>query len=313
MFVRLKDRIAFSGAEGGGGGGAGGSGAAGGGSAGSDAGGQPGGAGQGAGAGGAPLAFAETLPEAIRNEAAFRDIRDLPSLATSYLNAQKLLGVPADQIVRLPGQDDTAGWDQVYAKLGRPEKADGYKFADVKLPDGLKVDDTLKTGYMDAAHKAGLSTRQANSLYEWWNGAMASGFTAQQGQTAQGLAQAEAALKTEWGAAFDQNVQLAKDAINHYGGEKLKAELDANGMANSPELARVMAKIGANLREDGALTGRGGGGGDMKSPAEARQEINALQADKDFAKQYATKGAPGHDDAVARMSRLYAMAYPEQG
>lgn len=266
----------------------------------------------GGSAGAQPVAFAETLPEDIRGEAAFRDIKDLPSLARSYLNGQKLLGVPQDQIVRLPGAEDTAGWDQVYAKLGRPEKADGYKFNDAKLPEGLSIDDSLKSGYMDTAHKVGLSARQASALYDWWNGAMAQGFTAQQGQTAQGLAQAETALKTEWGTAFDQNLQLGEDAIWHYGGEKLSTELKASGLNNNPELIRMMAKIGAGLREDGTLTGRGGSGGDMKSPAEARQEIASLQGDKDFTKQYTDKNAPGHAEAVARMSRLYGMAYPSQ-
>ena len=266
------------------------------------------------GAGGAPppvAAFAESLPEDIRGEAAFKDIKDLGSLAKSYLSAQRMLGVPPDQIVRLPGAEaDAAAWDGVYAKLGRPEKADGYKFADVTLPEGLKIDDGLKGGFQEAAHKAGLSTKQADALYAWWNGEAANRYTAERTQSAAAIQAAETGLRTEWGEAFDQNLAMARQAVDHYGGNELKAELDAKGLANNPRLAKVFAALGKNLQEDGII-GRGGVNGDQHSPGEAQQQISALRADAEFTKAYTQKSHPNHADAVARMQRLYQQAYPQ--
>jgi hypothetical protein len=270
-----------------------------------------GGAASSGGAAPPPVAFAEQLPEDIRGEAAFRDIKDLGGLAKGFLNAQKLLGVPADQLLRLPGAaDDTAAWDGVYAKLGRPEKADAYAFSEVKLPDGMSIDDGLKKGYQDIAHKAGLSTKQADELYKWWNGTMGERFAASQGQTQQQMAAAETALRTEWGQAFDQNVALGRQAVQHYGGEKLLAELEATGLGNHPELAKVFARMGKDLQEDGVI-GAGGGGTGINSPGEARQQISALQKDTTFTKAYTDKRDPGHADAVARMAALYTQAYPQ--
>ncbi len=76
-------------------------------------------------------------------------------------------------------------------------------------------------------------------------------------------------------------------------------------------LARTLAKLGEQLQEDGVL-GRGSASAGGKSPAEAKQEINALLADKAFAGTYSNKRDPGHADAVARMQRLYEMAHPAQ-
>ena len=279
------------------------------------------GAGAGAGAGTASagggaaapvVAFAESLPEAIRGEAAFKDIKSLDALANSYLHAQRMIGVDPSQVLRLPGADDAAAWDAVYGKLGRPEAADKYAFAEVKLPEGMTVDPALQTGYQEAAHKAGLSVKQADALYQWWNAQMGEKFTAQSGQTVQAQTAAIDTLRGEWGAAFDQNVALAKEAVGHYGGEKLKAELDGNGLGNSPELARIFAKLGKNLQEDGVI-GRGGGdGGGINSPGEARQQISALQKDSAFLKSYTDKRDAGHADAVARMQGLYQQAYPQR-
>lgn len=264
----------------------------------------------GAGAAAQP-AFAESLPEAIRGEAAFRDIKSLDALANSYLHAQKLIGADPNQVLRLPAAGDDAAMEGVWTKLGRPEKADGYKFTDTRLPEGMTVDETLKTGFQAAAHKAGLSDKQADGLYQWWNSQVGERFTAGAAETARAHQAAEQGLRQEWGAAFDQNLNNARQAVEHYGGAKLKAELEASGMGNHPELAKVFAKMGANLQEDG-LIGRGGGGGGINSPGEARQQIAGLQQDPVFVKAWTDKKNSGHADAVARMAGLYAQAYPEQ-
>ena len=273
-----------------------------------DDGGSGGGAGAGAGAAGAgagaaPPAFAETLPEDIRGEAAFRDIKDLGTLAKSYLSAQRMVGNP-NAYAKLPtGPDDADGYNALYAKLGRPEAPAGYTLT---AAEGVTVDDALKGSFAEAAHKSGLTPQQAQGLMDWWNGtAKGAGDAAEQARTA-AAEKTVGELKREWGAAYDQNLSYAKQALDHYGGQDLQKELDGNGLGNSPVLARTLAKLGQQLQEDGVI-GKGGSGGSAKSPAEASQEINALLVDPAFTKVYMDKRAPGHADAVARMQRLHEM------
>ena len=54
-----------------------------------------------------PVDFRSSLPEDLREEASLADIKDVGSLAKSYVNAQRMLG----SSIRIPGQD--AGEEQM--------------------------------------------------------------------------------------------------------------------------------------------------------------------------------------------------------
>jgi hypothetical protein len=258
-------------------------------------------------------AFAETLPEKIRGDAAFRDIKNLDALATGYLNAQKLIGkIGADpnSVVALPTGDDTDAWNGLYQKLGRPEKSEGYV---LKAPEGRPYSDgdkAFQSAILPVLHEAGLTQRQLDKIMPAWNElqARATG-TLEASKTAK-VGEATAALKTEWGQAYDERVKLAEDAIPHFGGEEFRDFLVESGLNNDPRLIKALAKFGAGLKEDGVL-GRGDGGGGSHSPAEAQQQINALYADAAFGKVYGDKKAPGHAEAVARMQALFQQAHPD--
>lgn len=263
-------------------------------------------AGAAAGASGAAGAsFADSLPEDIRGEAAFKDIKDLGGLAKGYLHAQKLIGHPPERLLTLPAGDDPKEWDGIWSKLGRPESPEKY---DVKTPDGVKEDPAFKGNFLKQAHQNGLTTKQAKGLYDWYTAELASANAAGKTAAQAKLAEAEGKLKTEWGAAYDQNLTLARQALEHYGDADLKAALN-EGLGNDPRVIKVFAKLGKQLSEDG-LVGKSSGAGAVASPAEAQQQINALKADKAFTQVYLDKRAPGHAEAVERMTRLYAQAYP---
>jgi hypothetical protein len=255
-----------------------------------------------------PAAFAESLPPDLRESPIFKDIKTLDGLARSYASAAKMVGMDKAQVVALPAEGDEAAWKDVYAKLGRPEDAKGYGF---KPPEGVQVDAKLQDSFASTAHELGLSTKQANALYAWWNGQAGEARTATAAQQAAAEQAATATLKTEWGAAYDQNLGLAKNALAHYGNDDVRAELEKSGIGNNPALIKVFAKMGAQLSEDG-LVGKGGsgGGGMINSPAEAKQQIAALRADPAFAKTYTDAKAPGHKEAVDKMAGLYAQAFP---
>jgi hypothetical protein len=269
-------------------------------------GGAGGAAGSGAAGAAAPVAFAETLPEDIRGEAAFRDIKDLGGLAKSYLHAQRLIGRDPSTVLPIPGTDDADGWNTIYTRLGRPEQADGYQLP--APPEGLTENPELKTAFQQAAHKAGLSQRQAADLAAWWNGAMAQTVQGQNGAQQRTEAAGEATLKQEWGAAYDEKLHLARSAMAHYGDEQVIAYYDKTRLGNDPAVLKMFAKIGSQLAEDG-LVGRGEGAG-RASPAEAQQQISGLQKDAAFMKSYMDRRDPGHAAAVQRMQGLYDFAYP---
>lgn len=261
-----------------------------------------------------PKPFAETLPEDIRGEATFKDIKDLGALAKSYHNAQKMLGVPKDQLLRLPTSDKPEDWSPVYEKLGRPAKPDGYT---LKLPEGVVTDPEVLKANFAKAHELGLSQKQLEGMY---------GHMHDQGTAIQARAKADydgkvaasvQALKTEWGAAYDQKMAQARRGIEHYDkeaglkGELMKALEDAN-LINNPGMAKIFQILGSRLGEDPGLTGKASGSEALQSPVEAQQSINALRTDQTFMKNYMNpnKRDPAHIEAVAKMEGLYKIAYP---
>lgn len=317
MFIRYPRAVfASEGAAAGAGAGAAGAGAAGAGAAGAGAAGAgagAAGAGAGAGAGAAPV-FADTLPEDIRTDAVFRDIKDLAGLAKSYHSAAKMVGLDKGKLVTIPNADDAEGWSKTYAALGRPEAADKYVLAPVQGTTFSDADKEFHAAILPGIHEAGLSQRQLDTVIKAWNGYAAKVATTQTEQTTAGLKAAETSLREKWGTAFDERMSLVEQTLGHYAkelglGDALHKEIMALGPAQRPALGQLLAHIGLGLKEDGVL-GRAAGGSGPAAPTEATQQINARYADKGFMAKYGDKKNPGHADAVAEMQRLFEMAHP---
>lgn len=253
--------------------------------------------------------FAEQLPEDIRADAVFKDIKDLNGLAKGYKSAQQMIGIPKDQLLRLPVEGDEASEKEYRTKIGVPEKPDGYK---INFPEGAKVDADFVKGFQEAGHKAGVTPKQAQQIVDWYTSDQAKRGESAGASTAAEAAERVGKLKTEWGAAFDQKVAGAKKAVEHFEAKYpgLKDALERTGLGNEPAFAKFFDGMAANLREDGLLGRADGSAEQIESPVEARQQIAALQQDKNFMKSYQDRRDVGHKAAVGKMEALYQRAYP---
>jgi hypothetical protein len=261
-------------------------------------------------------AFAETLPEAIRAEPAFKDIKDLDGLANGFLHAQKMLGHDPKNLVVMPGPDDKEGQAKLFNRLGRPEKADGYKFEGIKFPEGRELKPEVMGRWRAGAHELGLTEKQATGVLALLGQEVAGGAQSDAAEIAASLEAATANLKTKLGAAYEPTKALAMDALRHYATPEFvqlleNAKVDGIALGDHPGFVDVMGKMGKQLSEDG-LIGKRGAEGQQYSPAEAKQQIAALERDEQFTKSYRNKEAPGHKEAVAKMEGLYKQAYPEE-
>lgn len=265
----------------------------------------------------AAKSFADTLPEDIRAEAAFKDIKDLDGLARGFHGQAKLLGVPKDQLLKLPGPDaDEKALAEVYTRLGRPESAEKYVLKPAEGQQFTETDKAFHAAILPAVHAAGLNQRQLDVITGAWNQYAAKVVEGETARTAAGIEAASAALKADWGAAFPQRLERASMALDHFAGEAkidrkaLGAELERDALGNRPALAKLLDHLGSQLEEDGVLKGRAAGAADLTGPTEAKQQIAALASDAAFQKAYRDKDHPGHADAIKRRAALYEIAYP---
>jgi hypothetical protein len=226
----------------------------------------------------------------------------------SYRNLEKSMGAPADQLLHLPKtEEDTDGWNAVYAKMGRPETAEGYELTGPDMPEGAL---DLTPDLREWAHEAGLSQQQTASIYERYNSRLGELVTEQEQQIEEQAAADEAALKKEWGSAWDENLAAATRFRQRFGIDdatvsKLEQALGLRGVLE------LSAQIGRGLGEHQMPTGKEDGGQDLAfgmTPAAARAKIDDLTLDKEFMDQY----LGGKPQAVARMTRLHTIGHPDE-
>lgn len=223
----------------------------------------------------------------------------LPEIVKSFRNTEQYIGVPADQLVRLPKAGDDKALGTVYDRLGRPADPNAY---DLKLPDTVAPElkpqlDALKP----VMHKIGLNNQQANQLAnELVAMEQASDATAKAEMTARMAADTKA-LRTEWGAAYEKNLSVVEGVAAQLGLDE--AKLVALRTALGPAGAmKMLAGIGAALGEDKFIGAEGGGkfAGAM-SPAQAQAKIDQLKRDSDFT----MKLRNGNAEAKAEWDRLH--------
>jgi hypothetical protein len=215
-----------------------------------------------------------------------------------HFNSEKYMGVPAERLVKIPDWDkaDQVEIDQYYTKNGRPSTPQEYK---IPVPEGAPKE------FADFAagmfHKAGLSARQAEQVATMWNdyATIASAQHAEQQKA--NIASQEAALRREWGHAYEKNDFLAGEAIRKLGWEdsKLKALTAAVGFDTAMKL---FADIGSKIGEDTYVSGGKPPSGPM-TPAQAQSRIKQLMSDKEFAAKYLN----GNAEARNEMNRLHEM------
>jgi len=245
---------------------------------------------------GAPTDWRSALPEDIRGEKSLSTFKDIGGLAKSYVESQKLIGGS----VRIPGSD--AKPEEVSAfhrKLGVPEAPDKYE-----LKTGPWIDEPALQGFRQAAHKLGVPPAAAQGLLDWYG----SVWEARQGNIGEETKRVESQLKQEWGAAYEKHIALAQRTVREMGGEELLTFLDDSGLGNNPALIKMLARVGSILAEDGAIPGEVDG---IISPEAARQKIAQIMADANHPYHQKFAGKPGHEDAVAEVTKLFQLAYPD--
>lgn len=246
------------------------------------------------------------LPEDLRADPALKPVKDVVDLAKGYVHAQKLVGMDRNKFLVLPGEDaDEDTLNQFYGKLGRPEDPEQYELPvdDKMFSDDFKRNEDMEKWFKGTAHKLGLSNKQAKGLYAEFINYSKGTFD----QTTQTLAQAKdeatAALKKEWGAAYDAKLAKAVAPVKAMGDESFVQFLDTSGLGNHPEFIKMMAKIGEALGED-SISDKSKNTPAM-TPAEASAAIAQKQMDKEFMTAYRTKDHPSHAYAMAEMSKLF--------
>lgn len=210
------------------------------------------------------------------------DEKGLSALASSYRNLEKHFGVPAEQLLKLPkDENDKDGWGKIYERLGRPEKPEEYQ---LPTPEG---DDGEYAKFISTVmHDLGITKKQAQALAAKQNefiGEMTKREVAAYQET---IKTQDQALKSEWGPGYDKRVQIAKGAFAELGlkPEVVDAMEKAIGFA---ETMKFFHTIGSKIGEDKFVSAEGSPGfAGAMSPAAAAARIDAIKGDPVLSAKY---------------------------
>lgn len=160
----------------------------------------------------------------------------------------------------LPKEPKPEDLDNVYSRLGMPKDAKEYQFTD---PQDIPLDDSEKEfreSFRQVARRARLTQAQVNEIEAWNLEHRKTVYDAESTKPKVHYERAVQNLKKEWGMDFERNINLANNGVRYYGKDEWSALKDmklADGsfLGDRPEFARIWARIGNDLSEDGRAVG----------------------------------------------------------
>lgn len=254
------------------------------------------------------------LPEDLRGEAVFADIKGKdwaeagPLLAKNYVHAQRLVGAKG---VIVPGEKATPEeWNAYYKALGRPDKPEDYA---ITLPEGVtedRLDKTRIESWRKELHAQGLTKKQAEAVIAGAIKEEFGGMQAREAAQTKQMQEWELKLRTDLGQKYDETLNYAKLGLKQFGNEHIAQLLDESGLGSHPEVVKLFAAIGHKLSDDTARGGAGGTGGLPTTPEAAQHALNVFNLDKAKQEALFNKNHPQHDTVKAERARLFKAAFP---
>lgn len=220
---------------------------------------------EGTAAGGADKPWYEALPEDIRFvedkdtkekkvNPTLEKFKDIPSLAKSYLEAQKVISSKGVILPNLKDPKDVERFHTEMSKagLGRPETPEGYKFTD---PQGLREDiakqNALDKPFAQWAHKAGLTQAQAQELRAAYRALEQDTIVAQEKAIEDQRVEAVKALQAKYGDNLGKYNEQAKKFIYQIpGGKEMMEKLGKMGLADNPEFLPILYEMSKQFSEE---------------------------------------------------------------
>lgn len=212
---------------------------------------------------------------------------DVAVLATkAHREAQKYIGVPANQIVRLPTQEgDTAAWNQVWQRLGKPSDAKDYDFSGVKHVDDKPLDPNLdaalRTSALEANLPKGSAAAVARGVVKYLDGIRSAEITEKTGK----LQEEKAVLEKNWGLNLAANKMVAQNAAKALGvDEQAVAALES--VLGYSKVMEMFRNIGSKIGEDKFIQSPPGGASGVMTKDAAVARKAELMSDPEWRKSY---------------------------
>lgn len=128
----------------------------------------------------------------------------------AHREAEKLIGAPANEMLRLPKDANAPEWGGVWERLGRPKEAKDYDFSAVKRSDGQAPDQATLDHYRNLAFTLNLPKDAATRYVQESIKHQESVQTAATAINQDKVAEEKVKLADNWKSNFEANMVIAK-------------------------------------------------------------------------------------------------------
>lgn len=247
----------------------------------------------------APSNWVDGLGDDLKGYVTTKGFKEPKDVVESYRNFEKLKGVPMERLLTLPESLEGDGMNSVWERLGAVKEA---KELSIDVPKEL-ADEKFSDFLKDTFHKLKVPRSMAETFTKEFINRQKSMMEADAADSKQAVATQFNDIKKEWGAAFEQNQNIANAAAAKFG--LTMDEIKSLGASMGPAKAlKFLHKIGEGLGEGTYVQGSDGRDGQM-TPEQARSEIKSLIKDVDFGRRLAAKDS----DSLKKWNRLHESAF----
>jgi len=238
----------------------------------------------------------------LGKDKAFEPIKDFKGWASSFIDAQKMIG----SSIRLPKkdmkpEDREKAINELKGKLRTegilettPESPEKYE---IKFPEeeGFKANEPLVKSFKNTAHKLGISPSHAQGLFDWYLNFQAESERTEQEE----FETSKGNLKKEFGGLYTRRMEAARRAIAKYVGDDGDELISGLSPKAGVRILKAFAEIGDPLLEEEMIAGEIPG---VVTMEQVQTKINAMVGDPKHALN--DLGHPNHKAALAEYSKL---------
>ena len=243
--------------------------------------------------------FKSLIPDEYKEDKALANFQDMNQFVKSYLHAQKMVGLDKIPVPNKYATDED--WQEVYKRLGAPEKPDQYKY---KFAKDQKVDENTLKAFNEVAQRNGLLPKQAENIVKFYNELNQQAVSQEASKVDAARLESETVLKTEYGAEYNKRLDQAKRlASQTLGADFLNNTILKNGskLGDNVSLIKAFSNLADKLSEDEIVKGEGT---DYMSAKELQKQIDELQQP---GSPYWIKTHPNHKRNVDEVFKLREM------
>lgn len=220
----------------------------------------------------------------------------------SYRNLERLRGVDAERLVKIPDWSKPEEVAEYRQRIGVPEAPDKYENHEVNLPTGLLDASAIAK----LSHRIGANQTQHTELLNGTGELLTEIFQAEQGRIARQQAIELQNLAREVGAnnleAFNQDFLSAREKFKEYLPDDV---IETIGMNLEVPFRKLMAAVGKAMREGTRAADAGGSSTSPMTAMQAEAELEALQKDSSFFQRLQS----GDAEAKRRLAELQTIAF----